>query len=140
MTHHTQKGVNTPSLARSYYSSVICWWIGLLFMAQAATEGLALLTSGEFFARLSVLCAHHFLVLPSRWLYCFLCAIAGLIVWLACYHYSQIVHRSRPRKPNTTFICVSTIVVLGFLALALAFHTAFLSLTALWIQASIIIS
>lgn len=140
MTHHTQKGVNTPSLARTYYSSVICWWIGLLFMAQAATEGLALLASGEFFARLSVLRAHHFLVVPSRWLYFSLCAIAGLIVWLSCYHYSQIVHRNRPRNSVMTFICVSTIAVLGFLSLALVFHTAFLSLTAMWTQASIIIS
>lgn len=140
MTHHTQKGVNTPSLARTYYSSVICWWIGLLFMAQAATEGLALLASGEFFARLSVLRAHHFLVVPSRWLYFSLCAIAGLIVWLSCYHYSQIVHRNRPRNSVMTFICVSTIAVLGFLSLVLVFHTAFLSLTAMWTQASIIIS
>lgn len=109
-------------------------------MAQAATEGVALLTSHEFSERLSLLETRHFLVLPSRTLYFLLCAIVGFIVWLLCSHYSRIVHRSQPRLFSNTLLCGTTIFILGLCAASVVFHTAALSIAALSIQAPIIVS
>lgn len=140
MTHNTRQAVKPSPAAHSYYSSVFCWWLGLFFMAQAATEGVALLTSHEFSERLSLLETRHFLVMPSRTLYFLLCAIAGFIIWLVCSHYSKIVHHSQPRLFSNTLLCSMTIFILGLCAASIVFHTAALSIAALWMHAPIIVS